>query len=259
MYDVYGNTDLCYEPSGSIAQVGFTLDSKLQVNGSVIYSDSFDSFDTEVWNTKSGVYRDWVYLPVDYTDNAFVNDNQMVIRAIKDYPTQEYDWSSAFIFTKDNIDFQYGVVNFKVKFPDTDKYHATVWLLASNGYGEIDIVEVNNGVATCNLHYYDSLGDNHIKHRICAYNIDEKEYNTFTLVWNENSISVYCNNKYIGTFDVSTANTGSGTEIYNSFKQDMYLIFNALPLSVPDETYSSDSSFDVCLKELTIYNNELNT
>lgn len=251
IYSVKGVVSDCHGVKGNELVACFTINGVLVSNLTTILHETFESINESTWNFKSGQYRDCMYLPTDYSNNAYVQNNQLVIDTIKDNPTQDYQWSGAFIDSKDKIAFEKGVISFSVKFPDVNNYHATVWMLGSqskSNTGEIDIAESDNGTVTCNLHYYNSAGKDHVKKTLGSYNIIPTEYNTFTMIWTDDDIKFYCNNEYFGKFNIADADIGS----YNSFRQPFYIVLNSIPISIISEEYCESDDYKVMIKDITV-------
>lgn len=250
-YNAQDNAATCFDVTGKIT-LPFNKNGEVKPNGSIILSDTFNNINTDIWSSwKSGDYRGWIYLPENYSNNAYTEDGQLIVKLIKNNPATNYEWSGASLHTNGKFTFQYGTILAQLKFPNVNKYHATLWMLGQQNRGEIDIAESDNGTVTCNLHYYDATGgeEGHIKYRIGTYNINPTEYNAFQLLWTYDRISAYCNGNLIGSFDVNEATIDG----YNSFRQPFYLVYNALPLTMSDKTYYSGDSFEMKMRNLVVY------
>lgn len=234
-YNIQGKNAVPWDVSAHALTVVYDVCGNAQPLN-VILDENFGTFNTDVWSCVTGPYRDWQYLPADYSNNVLSKDNQLIVRNLKNDPTPEYEWSGAWIDTKNKVEFQYGTIVARIKFPSNDYYHATLWLLGHNS-GEIDIVETDAGRAWCVLHFYDDTTTlNHHSQYIGHYPFaasqageptEVDEYHIYQFDWTADKIAVHYDNKLLGTFDVQSASING----YNSFRQPLYLVFNTNPLS----------------------------
>ena len=246
IYNIYGDKRLPINLYSNYIDSAYNLIGN-NIMHELLLKDEFDAFDTNVWGCRSGGYRDWHYMPEDYSNNVYVENGELVVRNLKDYPTDEYEWSGAFVQSLGKFDFQYGMAIAEIKYPDdATNYHATWWTLGSERAGEIDIAEADNGTIWATVHWYDAENNLHSK-AVGKYNINAAEYHTYVMYWNEEKITFYCDGKPVGVFFVDDA-TIDGV---NAFKQKHYLIFNTNPYA--QNAFSSTESVTNHIKYMKVY------
>ncbi|MFV0265505.1 MAG: family 16 glycosylhydrolase [Draconibacterium sp.] len=122
----------------------------------LVWSDEFNTDglpDTSKWNydTRGNTYgwgnneKQW-YTVAD-PDNVYIRDGILTITAIKE-PTENKDYSSARLTTKNKGDWQYCKVEVKAQMPAGKGTWPAIWMLSTNNTygnwpksGEIDIME----------------------------------------------------------------------------------------------------------------------
>lgn len=247
IYDINGEHSITYDLSGDILNTAYDIYGNLEPLG-VLLDENFNSFDTNVWSCLSGNYRDWQYLPEDYSNNAFTQDGKLIVRNLKNNPAPGYEWSGAFVQSKNKFQFQYGTLFSRIKFPsDGNYYHATLWMLGNNA-GEIDIAEADSGNVSAAVHYYDLQGNLHSK-LIGFYPVVASEYHTYRMDWTQRKISFSCDGALLGSFNVDDATIDG----YNSFRQPLYLVFNTNPYSTANQLYSTYDSVTNYVDFIKVY------
>lgn len=200
-----------------------------------VWHDYFNEPDInqEYWTLRSGNYHNRYFMPADYSENAFIQDGNLIIRNIKNDPAPGFAWSGAFLQTYQKYSFKYGTVEARIKFPPaTDKYHSTFWLMGNNwnndanwpNCGEIDLAEANNGTVQAAVHWQDAEGV-HRTRRVCLYNVIPEDFNTYKMIWDEDKLTFYVNNVWQGSFNIAEADKGS----YNAFRQPFWMMLNSNP------------------------------
>lgn len=168
-----------------------------------------------------------IYTPIDQDENynqeiqyycpknVLVEKGNLVIRAKReDYENHKY--TSGRIETKDKLDFLYGRIEIRAKYPAGNGLFSAIWLLPSKeNFPEIDILEVlgeNTGKIWV-VNHYKKDGES-----LRSYNIfiidKPDEYHIYSLDWKENELNWYVDKELIHT-------TKKGIP-----QQQMYLIIN---------------------------------
>ena len=228
----------------------------------LVWNDEFNgtSLDRDAWNIEvndNGNGNDELQYYTDRTDNVNVGiepesgENCLILTAKKeDYSGRSF--TSGRITTDGNMVFTRGIIESRIKLPKTaNGLWPAFWLLGANysqeGWprcGEIDILEMGNaqGIAegtqdryfngACHWGYYNSNAQypNYAKATTNSYSLQDGEFHTFTLEWDEQFISMYLDREThpkaapyyrIGVNDMSN---DWGTGYY--FQHDFFVIFN---------------------------------
>lgn len=192
----------------------------------------------------------------NYTDrpkNAFVSDGNLIIRGLKEN-YDGYHYTSARIVTKEKVDFQYGRIDIKAKFPSGKGLFPALWLLPTkdnyNSYqknGEIDIVEIlgNDPHMIYGVAHF-SKGDEHRAYSKFRNGTDfSKDFHVYSIEWDVDSIKWSVDNLVYYTFDLD----GTFDEKYNPFDKNFYLIMN---LALGGDWPGSDFSGTVFPAEMKV-------
>lgn len=252
IYTIDGHILFPYNSNGIWDDAVFdTIGNQLSLN--TVFNENFNAFDTSIWSCKSGNYHGWQYLPVDYSDNAFAEDGNLIIRNLKNNPTEQFEWSGAYAETREKYEFRYGIIAIRMKFPsDADNYHATFWLVGSGNIGgEIDVAEADSGDVTAALHWYEKdTGKEHL-YTFGSYGIDAKDYHVYLCYWDTKRISMYCDGTLLGVFYTDNAIIDG----YNPFSNQFYLILNTNPYSTQYDEYATSESVTNYIDWIRIYSN----
>lgn len=179
----------------------------------VIFEDNFDGaeLNMEYWNYEEGdgcpdlcgwgnnerqsYHRDYVQ----------IEDGKLVITVAK----QEGHYYSGKVNTKDKVNFQYGIVEFRAKLPQGKGVWPALWMLGTDinqvswpASGEIDIMEYvgrEPGAIHTTLHTPASYGNTINTRKTMVENI-EQGYHTYKAVWTQNNISFYIDDKQVYEF-----------------------------------------------------------
>ncbi|AGK95416.1 family 16 glycosylhydrolase [Clostridium pasteurianum] len=217
----------------------------------LVWSDEFNgkTLDTSKWryvfgrrDLDNGTPRQ--YYPLDPSKNVYIENGNLVLKAIKNNPYPNYNWSAAFVETNNLFEFQYGRIEARIKYSDVPGSYATLWTLGANydrtqklvdgksdenigvpwpKSGEMDIAEFNStGSPACNLHY----GDNASTHKQIgrtSLGVNGTEWHIYAVEWTPESIKFYVDGvlKRSVNLDDLTYNN------YNSFKLPYYLMINS--------------------------------
>lgn len=227
-----------------------------------IFNDPFNSINNNFWSFRTGNYQNKYYMPADYSQNAYIEDGQLIIKNIKNNPTPDFEWSGAFIESEFKYSFMYGRLDARIKFPsDSPLYHATLWMMGNNhseaGFGwplcgEIDIAEADNGIVTCTVHYGDSLG-NPISTTIGTFSVNASEYHVYSMEWTEKYIAIYCDGEFVGNFETELATIELNGEEYNPFRQPFYIMFNCNPYGLQDTENTEANEVTCYIDYINIY------
>lgn len=178
----------------------------------LVWSDEFDgdSLNRNNWNVEvhQGYNNEREYY-VDSTDNIFVSDGTLKLRAIKkQYNGQPY--TSGRINTLGKVDFTYGKVEARIKLPSFAGSWPAFWMKGANQAqgvkwplcGEIDIMEVINTrpIVYANAHWpidesgaYNSSGWD--TNKAGFGDIDVTQWHTYSFEWDENKMVWYLDGK----------------------------------------------------------------
>jgi|GEM_PF-992650 len=128
-------------------------------------------------------------------DNVFIEDNNLVIIA----KNEDKLYTSGLVNTKSKIEFLYGTVTVRLKYPEGKSFFPAVWMLPANdtSYPEIDIMEVvGHKPDTVYFVYHYHNGEK----RKFAYKsniVDYDAYHTYTLQWTPESLAWYIDDEQI--------------------------------------------------------------
>lgn len=170
----------------------------------------------------------------DRAENAYVEDGNLVIKAIRESPLYQGNWryTSARMVTRDKYAFRYGRVDVRARLPFGQGLWPAVWMLSQdNAYGnwpksgEIDIMESigsepNKVLGT--IHY----GHDYWRFTGEEYRLENgtfaDEFHVFSVQWTEDCIQFLVDGKvYSGPYTRSSLLPTTWP-----FDQDFYLILN---------------------------------
>lgn len=160
-------------------------------------------------------------------------------------------FTSGRLNTSDRYEFTHGKVEASIKLPSTaNGLWPAFWLLGAdydtNGWprcGEIDIMEMGNSAGISSgtqdrffngaAHwgfYRDGAYPNYANSKTNSYSLQDEEFHLFTLIWDENSMSMYLDmDKYPDNapyykMDINDTSDDWSTGLY--FHHDFFIIFN---------------------------------
>lgn len=160
-------------------------------------------------------------------------------------------FTSGRLNTSDRYEFTHGKVEASIKLPSTaNGLWPAFWLLGAdydtNGWprcGEIDIMEMGNSAGISSgtqdrffngaAHwgfYRDGAYPNYANNKTNSYSLQDGEFHLFTLIWDENSLSMYLDmDKYPDNapyykMDINDTSDDWSTGLY--FHHDFFIIFN---------------------------------
>jgi len=202
----------------------------------LIWRDEFDtSIDPDKWTFEIGNGNDgWGNAERQYytKENAMVRDGHLVITARKEW-FSGFDYTSTRMKTMGNFSFKYGRVDIRAALPYGQGIWPALWMLGSNipqvgwpACGEIDIMELIGGgegrddTVHGTAHWQEN--NTHAKYGqsvTLGSGIFNDEFHVFSIVWDENSIRWYLDEKLYNTFDIRRSEL-------SEFHEDFYLIVN---------------------------------
>lgn len=217
----------------------------------LIWSDEFNekTLDTNKWryvvgrrDLDDGTPRQ--YYPLDQSKNVYTEDGALVLKALRNNPYPNYEWSAAFVETNNLFEFQYGRIEARIKFSSVPGSYATLWTLGANfdrtqklvngesnqnigvpwpKCGEMDIAEFNSaGSPAADLHYGDDTST-HKQVGGTSLGVNGTEWHIYSVEWTKESIKFYVDGvlKKSAKIDDLTYNN------YNSFRSPFYLMINS--------------------------------
>lgn len=198
----------------------------------LIFEEQFIDLNNWVFDIGSGKKGLWGNNEQEfYTDdqkNCFIRDNQLNIVSLKE-DKEDCNYTSARLKTLGKFKFKYGYVEIRAKLPSGEGSWPAIWMMGVNDSwplcGEIDIMEhlgrtpgiIHHAIHTKN-HICES--DNAFEEKI--KNVS-KSFNTYGLLWKENSIEFFVNRKLTGKI-VKKDNYSSKEDW--PFNDDFYLLIN---------------------------------
>lgn len=187
------------------------------VDPNVVWSDEFDSIDTTVWNFETGG-NGWGNNELQYYTNGSnasiefdpqADSNVLVIEARQEaggpcWWGSSCEYTSTRMNTRNNLSFQYGRMEARIKLPRAQGIWPAFWMLGDNfnteGWpqgGELDIMEHvgTNNITSGALHGPGYSGNTpitgHLDHG--GESIDSR-YNLYAVEWDSNGMQWYINN-----------------------------------------------------------------
>ncbi len=200
-----------------------------------------DSINPDNWNfqvEKAGQFNGEWQRYTNSSENAYIENNQLVIKAIHESDEHGMDqYSSARLNTANKQTWKYGKIAARIKLPYGEGIWPAFWMLGANinenggdtpwpQCGEIDILELygskDDGAIEVNLHYANEKG-RHASMGAIAYELEEgrfaDDFHIFELEWDENEVIWFADGKRIAAMDI---NSDELSEFHNEF----FLLFN---------------------------------
>ena len=177
----------------------------------LIFYDDFngEELDRNKWDYDIGTGTNgWgTYQRQYYTsekDNIFLSDSNLYIRAKKEkYKSWEY--TSGRITTKNSLNFTYGIIEAKIKFPLVNGVSPGMWLSGTFNRniwpycGEIDALIVKDRIQEINSGCTWDINKSYYK----KTNLDLTKFNEYTIVWDKNYITIYVDDLEIYKIDIT--------------------------------------------------------
>lgn len=225
----------------------------------LIWQDEFSgtALDRSKWNYETGYYLGedpntwgWGNAELQHytnsTENVFVSDGQLNIRALNDHrsfpqdPNRYAQYSSGKINTKNVMSLKYGRVDIRAKLPTGDGIWPALWMLPEDSVygtwaasGEIDIMEARGrlpGAVSGTIHFGGQWPLNSYLGGEYQFPQDQtiaSDYHVYSVVWEDDSIKWYVDGKFF--FKASREQWYSAAAPNNPnapFDQPFYLIMN---------------------------------
>jgi beta-glucanase (GH16 family) len=214
--------------------------SRIQAGYSLVWSDEFNSssIDTTVWNFWVGpAYNDELQFYTSRTENAFIDDGKLHLRAQKEtYNGMRY--TSARISTDStSIGWKHGRFEASIKMPNGKGYWPAFWLMPIRDIGwpkggEIDIMEFRGNeihTTTGAVHFYVAGCTasswecrRYINDSITLPEIDLTDsFNQYALEWTEDELIWFFNGTEFQRVQIDDIDAD-----FNPFSTPFYIILN---------------------------------
>lgn len=230
-------------------------------NYSLVWSDEFDApeLDTLSWNIEvndNGNGNGELQYYTNRRDNVAIGkepvsgESCLVLTARKER-FGDKRFTSGRVNTSGKVMFTRGIVESRIKLPRTaNGLWPAFWLLGEDYWtegwprcGEIDILEMGNaeGIRTgsqdrffngaCHWGFFrDGIYPNYGKSSTNAYSLQDGEFHTFTLQWDEDSIRMYLDrDKYPAVEPYYTLDVSDTTSVWSAGRylhHDFFVLFN---------------------------------
>lgn len=210
---------------------------------SLDWSDEFDgdSLDASNWNRQvvdAGQFNEEWQRYTDSSENAYVEDGNLVIKAIHESDTHGMDeYTSARLNTANKQTWRYGKIAARIKLPYGEGIWPAFWMLGANidenggdtpwpQSGEIDILELygteDDSVVEANLHYADESGE-HAQMGAVPYELEQgkfaDDFHIFELEWTENKINWLVDGEQYASTEITS-------DELSEFHKEFFLLLN---------------------------------
>ena len=226
----------------------------------LIFYDDFNGkdLDTTKWSYDIGVGENgWGTNQKQYytnrKDNIFLSESNLHIRAKRENYKNNY-YTSGRINTKYSMNFTYGIIETKIKFPSADGVSSGMWLLGLDNNncpkcGKIDaLIKKDN-----NNQIYSGCAWDINKSYYLNSQIDITKFNEYLIIWDKNYITVYIDDLEIYKIDINL-------EDLNAFHKHFYINFNVLVGGYTVDKNIDNSAFpiDMIIDYIKVYQYDLN-
>lgn len=259
-YLINENYFILKSPNGTQYKVKITDNGTLKVTGIneeeledllegrlLIWHDEFEGseIDRSKWrsSTNNSSYAELQAYTYERSENAYIENNQLVLKAIRENYINGYNWTSARLDTMGLFGVKYGRIEAKLKYESKNGAFPAFWTLGCNTYypsstsgpygvtnsygapwpycGELDIFEGCSGGGGVKpiIHYSLDPSTSAESNMTIATNstVNTSEYHIYGVEWTETSMTAYLDGEEIGTIDTT------GLTPYN---KPHYLILN---------------------------------
>ena len=229
----------------------------------LLWNDEFDgdTLDTAIWSYdphEPGWTNSELQEYTESTDNVFLRDGKLVLKAIREDRDGKDYYTSGKIKSQNKKDFMYGKVSARAKVPAGQGLWPAIWMMPTDeGHygqwpkcGEIDIMEVlgsQTNTAYGTVHY----GEPHAEQQ-GTYVLEDTSYadgfHTYSVEWEPGEMRWYIdNNLYLTVNDWYTAVAGEDEKPYPApFDQTFFVQLNLAVGGTwpgnPDETTDFDKA-----------------
>nr|WP_297169221.1 glycoside hydrolase family 16 protein [uncultured Dysgonomonas sp.] len=216
-------------------------EAETETQENLFFKDDFDSFNENIW-TKEVHEAGWVNQELQAYDAAHVSvgidEGKSVLILTAERKGNKI--VSGRVNSKGKKSFKYKKIEASIKLPKTaNGLWPAFWMMGDNEKpwpqcGEIDIMEMGerNGISSGTaetfmntaIHYGTDSQTGHFQKYHSAnvpHSLQDGKYHTYTLDWNENSLTIIIDNIKFHSFDISKS-----SESYEYFHDNFYILFN---------------------------------
>lgn len=209
----------------------------------ILWSDEFDGdkLNEDIWSYdphEPGWTNNELQEYTTSTDNVFVKDGKVILKAIKSQKDGKDYYTSGKIKSQNKKDFTYGKVSISAKVPFGKGLWPALWMMPTDEQhygqwpkcGEIDIMEVlGNDVSTAygTIHYGEPHSEQQQTYKLIESDF-EKEFHEFSVEWEPGEIRWYIDgHEYLKVNDWFTAVEGEDDKPYPApFDQPFFVQMN---------------------------------
>jgi len=209
----------------------------------LVWSDEFqgDSIDANNWNfqvVEAGRFNDEWQRYTNSSENAYVDDNCLVIKAVHESDTHGSDqYTSARLHTANKRTWKYAKIAARVQLPHGEGIWPAFWMLGANidenggdtpwpQSGEIDILELygskNDAVVEANLHYADKSGS-HASMGAASFALEQGRFadgfHVFELEWDATRVAWSVDGQQY-------ASTSISSDEFSEFHKEYFILLN---------------------------------
>ena len=208
---------------------GYTLVWSDEFNGTTL---DLNSWNQEIGNGSGGWGNNELEYYTNSQKNTLLSNGNLVIEARKEV-IGGFNYSSARLTTQNKKTFKYGRIDIRAKLPVSKGMWPALWMLGSNittvnwpACGEMDIMELvgsSPGRVRSTMHWKSTSGTHLSKG--ADYNLPSgdfsQQFHVYSMVWNQDIIQNYVDDKLI----LTTTVTDAGAASY-PFNANQFFIFN---------------------------------
>lgn len=209
----------------------------------LVWSDEFDNgeLNTNNWNRQiepAGRFNDEWQRYTNSSDNAYIEDNCLVIKAIHESDEHGMNqYTSARLNTATKQTWKYGKIAARIKLPKGEGIWPAFWMLGANinenggdtpwpQCGEIDILEFygskDEAVVEANIHYANE-SDAHEMMGAVSYKLKEgvfpDAFHVFELVWDETKMEWLVDGQKYASVPITA-------EKFSEFHEEFFILLN---------------------------------
>lgn len=207
------------------------------------WSDEFEAntIDKSIWNfqvVEAGRFNDEWQRYTDSNDNAYIENNCLVIKAIHESDVHGMDqYTSARLNTAQKRVLKYGKITARIKLPQGEGIWPAFWMLGANidenggdtpwpKSGEIDILELygskDDGAIEANAHYADASGG-HDMMGAASYKLKQGKFadafHIFELEWDATRIAWFVDGQQFASMPITA-------DELSEFHNDFFILLN---------------------------------
>jgi beta-glucanase (GH16 family) len=208
-----------------------------------VWSDEFqsDTIDAANWSHQvvdAGRFNEEWQRYTNSTENAYIEDNCLVIKAIHESDTHGSDqYTSARLHTANKRAWTHGKIAARIQLPHGEGMWPAFWMLGANidenggdtpwpQSGEIDIMEFygskDDAVIEANLHYADKSGS-HAQMGVASFELERGKFadgfHVFELEWDTNRMSWSVDGQEYASKSISS-------DEFSEFQKDFFILLN---------------------------------